>query len=130
MKDTWRITKSLTNTSHQVPPIKHNGNIAITNQEKVNMFADTLEEVFTANPDVDTKFTVSTEQVVTTFLKHVAAPAAVRNQAEAPFGSCIRAGQWEPVQFIAWEMALIITFRTCYASNKLIISLIYFIFLY
>jgi hypothetical protein len=69
MKDTWRITKSLTNTSHQVPPLKHNGNIAITNQEKVNMFADTLEEVFTANPDVDTNFTVSTEQVVTTFLK-------------------------------------------------------------
>jgi hypothetical protein len=72
MKDTWRITKSLTNTSHQVPPPqkkKHNGNIAITNQEKVNMFSDTLEEVFTANPDVDTKFTVSTEQVVTTFLK-------------------------------------------------------------
>jgi hypothetical protein len=55
MKDTWRITKSLTNTSHQVPPpLKHNGNIAITNQEKVNMFADTLQEVFTANPDVDT----------------------------------------------------------------------------
>jgi hypothetical protein len=54
----------------------------------------------------------------------VAAPAAVRNQAEAPFGICIRAGQWEQVQFIAWEMALIITSQTCYASNKLIISLI------
>jgi hypothetical protein len=51
------------------PPLKHNGNIATTNQEKVNMFADTLEKVFTANPDVDTNFTVSTEQVVTTFLK-------------------------------------------------------------
>jgi hypothetical protein len=33
------------------------------------MFADTLEEIFKTNPDFDTNFTVSTEQVVTEFQK-------------------------------------------------------------
>jgi hypothetical protein len=68
-KDTWRITKSLTNTSLKIPPLKHNGKAAITNQEKVNMFEDTLEEIFKTNPDVDTNFTASTEQVVIVFQK-------------------------------------------------------------
>jgi hypothetical protein len=53
-KDTWRITKSLTNTGNKIPPLKHNGNVPITNQDKVNIFADTLGEIFQTNPYVDT----------------------------------------------------------------------------
>jgi hypothetical protein len=55
--------------SLRIPPLKHNGKIAITNQEKVNMFADTSEEIFATNPDVDANLIVSTEQVITEFLK-------------------------------------------------------------
>jgi hypothetical protein len=69
IKDTCRITKSLTNTSLKTPPLRKNSKIAITNQEKVNTFANTLEEIFTTNSDADPNFTVSTEQVVTEFPK-------------------------------------------------------------
>jgi hypothetical protein len=38
-------------------------------QEKVDAFADTLEQIFTTNSDADRSFTVSTEQVINDFLK-------------------------------------------------------------
>jgi hypothetical protein len=69
INDTCRITKSLTNTSFQITHLKHNSKTAITTQENVNMFADTLEETFQTNPDADTNITVSTEQAVTAFLQ-------------------------------------------------------------
>jgi hypothetical protein len=67
-KDTWRITKSLTNTNPNIPPLTVNGKTA-TIQEKLNAFADTLEQIFTTHSDVDSTFTVSTDQVVNYFLK-------------------------------------------------------------
>jgi hypothetical protein len=69
MKDTWRITTSLTKDSHTIPPLTVNGKTANTTQEKLKTFADTLVHSFTTNPDVDHSFTVSTEQVVNDFLK-------------------------------------------------------------
>jgi hypothetical protein len=69
MKDTWRITKKLTKSNHNIPPLTSNGKSATTTQEKLNLFADTLEHVFTTNPDVDHSFTVRTEQEVNDFLK-------------------------------------------------------------
>jgi hypothetical protein len=38
-------------------------------QDKLNAFGDTLEHIFTTNPDVDNSFTVGTEQTVNDFLK-------------------------------------------------------------
>jgi hypothetical protein len=40
-----------------------------TVQEKLNAFADTLQQIFTINPDVHRIFTVTSEQVVNNFLK-------------------------------------------------------------
>ena len=68
MRDTWRITKSLTNTNFNIPPLTINGKTVTETQEKVNAFADTLEQIFTTNLDADRTFTVSTEQVVNDFL--------------------------------------------------------------
>jgi hypothetical protein len=68
MKDTWRITKILTKSNPNIPPLTINGKTATT-QEKLNLFADTLEHVFTTNADVDHYFTVSTEQEVNDSLK-------------------------------------------------------------
>jgi hypothetical protein len=62
--------KGLTNTSHKIPHLKHNGKTAIRNQENANLFADTLEEIHTANQHVDTNFAISMEQAVAEFLKH------------------------------------------------------------
>jgi hypothetical protein len=69
MKDTRRITKSLTNTSLNIPPLTVNGKTATTIQEKLNAFADTLEQIFTTNSDVDRSFTITSEQEVNDFLK-------------------------------------------------------------
>jgi hypothetical protein len=67
MRDTWRITKSLTNTNPNIPPFIINGKTATTIQEKLNPFADNLEQILTTNFDVDNIFKVSTEQVVNDF---------------------------------------------------------------
>jgi hypothetical protein len=69
MKDTWRITKCLTNATPNIPPLTINGKTAYTTQEKLNTFGDTLEHIFITNPDVDNSFTVRTEQTVNDFLK-------------------------------------------------------------
>jgi hypothetical protein len=64
MKVMWRETKSLTGT-----PLTINGKTATTIQEKLNAFADALEETFTACSDIDHAFTVSSEQIANDFLK-------------------------------------------------------------
>jgi hypothetical protein len=69
MKYTWRVTKSLTSTNSNIPPLTINGKIVTETQEKVDAFADTLEQIFTTNSDTDRTFRVSTEQVVNVFLK-------------------------------------------------------------
>jgi hypothetical protein len=69
IKDTWRIIKSLTNDNPNIPPLTINGKTAYTTQEKLNAFGDTLDHIFTTNPDVDNSFTVQTEQTVNDFLK-------------------------------------------------------------
>jgi hypothetical protein len=61
MKDTWRITRNLTNTNSNIPPLTVNGKTATTIQEKRNAFADILEQIFTTNSDVDRTFIVSME---------------------------------------------------------------------
>ncbi|PNF17515.1 hypothetical protein B7P43_G13165, partial [Cryptotermes secundus] len=68
MRETWRITKSLTNTNFNIPPLTINGKTVTETQEKVNASADILEQIFTINSDADRTFTFSTEQVVNDFL--------------------------------------------------------------
>lgn len=77
------MTKSFTNMDYKIPPPKNNGKIALRNQEKVNMFVDTLIKIFRTNRDVDTNFTDSTEQAVTECLNQLQ-QASVRptNQSE------------------------------------------------
>jgi hypothetical protein len=69
MRDTWRINKSLTNTSSNIPPLTINGKTVTETQGKVNAFADTLEQIFTTNSDTDRALTANTEQVVNDFLE-------------------------------------------------------------
>jgi hypothetical protein len=69
MTDTWRITKHFTNDHPTIPPLNINSKVAVTTQEKLKAFADTLELIFTTNPESDHSFTVSTEQAVNEFLK-------------------------------------------------------------
>jgi hypothetical protein len=69
MRDIWRITKSLTNTKSNIPPLTINGKTATTPEEKVNAFAVILEHIFTTNSDADHTFTINTEKVVNGFLK-------------------------------------------------------------
>jgi glutamine synthetase type III len=64
MKVTWGKTKSLTNT-----PLTINGETATTIQEKLNAFADTLEQTFARSSDVDRNFTYSIQQIMNDFLK-------------------------------------------------------------
>jgi hypothetical protein len=68
IQDTWRITKNLTNSSSNIPPLKLNDKTAITQQEKVNLFADTLQETFMTNPDINPNFSEASEDAVTNFL--------------------------------------------------------------
>jgi hypothetical protein len=67
MKDTWRITKCLTNANPNIPPLTMC--TVCTTQEKLNAIGDTLEHMFTTNPDVDNSFTDITERIVNYFLK-------------------------------------------------------------
>jgi hypothetical protein len=69
MKETWRVTKTLTESNPNIPPLTINGKTTTTTQEKLKCFANTLEHVFTINPDFDHSFTVNTEQEVNDFLK-------------------------------------------------------------
>jgi hypothetical protein len=62
------ITKSVTNTNSNIPPLTINGKTANIIQDKFNSFANTLEQIFTTNSDDDCTFTVSTQQVVNDFL--------------------------------------------------------------
>jgi hypothetical protein len=68
MKDAWRITNGLTNSNPNIPTLTINGKPATTIQEKLNTFANTFEQLFSTNSDVDHTFTVSAEQVVNGFL--------------------------------------------------------------
>jgi ABC-type transporter Mla subunit MlaD len=69
MRGTWRITKSLTNTNPNIPPLTNNGKTSTEFREKFTAFADTLEQIVTTNSDADRTFTVSTEQVESRFLE-------------------------------------------------------------
>jgi hypothetical protein len=69
MKDTWRITKCLTNANPNIQPLPINDKTAYITQEKLNAFGNTLEHIFTTNPDFDNSFTVRTEQIVNDFVK-------------------------------------------------------------
>jgi hypothetical protein len=69
MKGTWRITKSLTNTNPNIPPLTINGKLRPQIKEKINSFGDTLEQFFTTNSDFDHTFIVGTEQAVNDYLK-------------------------------------------------------------
>jgi hypothetical protein len=62
MKATWRITKNLTNANPN--PLTVIGKTATTIQEKLNAFADILEQIFTTNSDADCTM-VSTYQTTT-----------------------------------------------------------------
>jgi hypothetical protein len=71
MRDTWRITESLTNTNPSIPLLTNNGRTVTEIQEKVNPFADNSEHIFTTNSDVDRTFTVRAEHAVSDFLKQL-----------------------------------------------------------
>jgi hypothetical protein len=75
IQDTWRITRNLTNDTNNIPPLKLNNRTATTNQEKVNLFADTLQDIFTTNPDGDPNFSKVTEITVRSFLSQIPLPA-------------------------------------------------------
>jgi hypothetical protein len=62
MKDTLRITKSLTIINSNIPTLTVNGKTATTIHEQFNAFADALEQTFTTNSDVDHTFIDSTER--------------------------------------------------------------------
>jgi hypothetical protein len=74
IQDTWRITKHLTNDHSNIPPLKLNNKSAITQQEKVNLFADTLQDIFTTNPDQTPEFSKTTEHDVMNFLNQSPTP--------------------------------------------------------
>ncbi|KDR16525.1 hypothetical protein L798_09961 [Zootermopsis nevadensis] len=65
--DIWRITKSLTNSTTYIPPLKFNGRSPVTHDEKVTLFADTLQDIFTTDTDLDPDFTQQTEHTVRDF---------------------------------------------------------------
>jgi hypothetical protein len=69
IQDTWRIVRHLTNNTNNISPLKLHDRSAVTNQEKVNLFADTLQDIFTANPDTDPNFSKVIEKTVKNFLK-------------------------------------------------------------
>jgi hypothetical protein len=75
IQDTWRMTRNLTNDTNNIPPLKLNNRSAITNQEKVNLFADTLQNIFTTNPDGDAKFSKVTQITVRSFLSQTPLPS-------------------------------------------------------
>jgi hypothetical protein len=68
IQDTWRITRTLTNDTNNIPPLKLNNRSAITNQEKVKLFPDTLQDIFTTNADGDPNFSEVTEITARSFL--------------------------------------------------------------
>jgi hypothetical protein len=81
MRETWRITESLTNTSSNIPPLTVNGKPVTAIKDKVDAFADTSEQTFTTNSAADRTFTVRTEQIVNGFLKQ---PLTDRMRATSP----------------------------------------------
>jgi hypothetical protein len=86
-RDTWRITESLTNTNSNIfKPLTVNGKTVTEIQEKVNAFADTLEQVFTTDLDADRTSTVSTEQVVSDFFEQ---PLRGRMRTANPSKNCM-----------------------------------------
>jgi len=68
MQDKRSITKHLTNNTTDIPPMKRDDKLATTEQEKVNLFADTLQEIFTTNVEVNLTFSKTTEETVCKFL--------------------------------------------------------------
>jgi hypothetical protein len=75
MQDTWRITKHLTNDNSNISPLKLNDKSAVTQQEKVNLFADTLQQIFTTNPDRNPEFSQATEHTFMNFLNQSPTPS-------------------------------------------------------
>jgi hypothetical protein len=89
IKDTWRITKHLTHDYSNIPPLKLNNKSAITQQEKVNVFADTLQDLFTTNPDRNPEFSKTTEHAVIYFINQSPTPL-VRKTISHEIGWLIR----------------------------------------
>jgi hypothetical protein len=52
----------------QYPPLIVNGKTTNTIQDKLKVFADSLEHIFSTNPVADQPFTENTEQAVNDFL--------------------------------------------------------------
>jgi hypothetical protein len=55
--------------------LKLNGRSTVTGEEKVYLFADTLQDILTANPDVDRNFSEATENTVRNFLSQSSLPS-------------------------------------------------------
>jgi hypothetical protein len=69
MNDTWRITKNVNKSNHNMPSLNINGKTATATREKLNLFGDILEHVFNTTTDAGHSSTISTEKVVNDFLK-------------------------------------------------------------
>ena len=67
MQDKRRITKYQTNNTTDIPPLKRDDKLAATEQKKVNLFADTLQEIFTTNVEVNPTFSKTTQEPVCNF---------------------------------------------------------------
>jgi hypothetical protein len=68
MKSIWRITKTLMNTNHGIPPLIVSGRNSITIQEKGNIFEGTSEQIFTDICDVGRTYPISTNCMLKDFL--------------------------------------------------------------
>jgi hypothetical protein len=89
IQDTWRITRNLTNDTSNIPTLKCNNRSAITNQEKVNLFADIQQDIVTTNPDDDPNFCKVTEITVRNVLSQTPLPS-VRKTNHQEIGWIIR----------------------------------------
>jgi hypothetical protein len=72
------MTRNFTNDTNNIPPLKLNNRSAITNQEKVDLFADTLQDIFTTNPDGDANFSKVTQITVRSFQSQTPLPSLRR----------------------------------------------------
>jgi len=55
-QDTWRIHKHLTNDAINIPLFKLNDKLATTEQQRLKLFSDTLQGIFTTNADVNSTY--------------------------------------------------------------------------
>jgi hypothetical protein len=77
IQDTWRITKHLTNDYSNIPPLKLNNESAITKQENVNLFADTLQDIFASHLELHSSITSAEKSMAsenTRYIKNATMP--------------------------------------------------------